>query len=124
MRARVGRSALTAYLASAVVGIALAVHGTITDHAVTYRAGVVVLLLGLAGIIDARSRINTERLVEHATEVGRLSLRERQSFAEMGFKAALLSVDRKPAPTGGAEIHQFPSDRRAPHGMRRDGSAS
>lgn len=120
MRVRVGKATLAAYATCAVVGTALAVQGTFTDSPRAYRAGFLILLLALAGVIDTRNRINTQRLVEHATDVGRLSLRERQSFAEMGWKAALLSVE-EPTATGGAEIHEFPSAR--PPRMRRDGSA-
>ncbi|MCX4615753.1 hypothetical protein [Streptomyces mirabilis] len=113
-----------------VVGITLAAHGIVTDFPGTYRTGFVLLVIGLAGFRDARLRTLTERLVEdatervveHATNVGRLSLRERQSFAEMGYKAALLSVDQKPPAAGGAEIHEFPAARRDSE-MRRNGSA-
>ncbi|MGW1587271.1 hypothetical protein [Streptomyces sp. NPDC002386] len=104
------------------MGTASAAHGIITECTTSFRTGFVVLLIGLAGMLDARIRINTARLVEHATTVGRISMSERQSFAEMGWKAALLSVDQKPPANGGAEIHEFPAGRR-PSEMRRDGSA-
>ena len=122
MWGRAGRKTLVAYAAGAVVGTAFAVYGIATDSPNTYRAGFLVVLIALAGVLDARIRINTQRLVEHATNVGRLSTRERQAFAEMGWKAALLSVDTKPTATGGAEIHEFPSAARTPK-MRKDGSA-
>lgn len=122
MRAR-GMATLMTCAAAAVVGIAFAAHGIVAECEATYRTGFVVLLVGLAGVIDARIRINTARLVEHATTVGRIGHGERQAFAEMGWKAALLCVDQKPAAPGGAEIHDFPAARRTPD-MRRDGSAS
>lgn len=111
---------------SAIVGIVFAVHGTITDRATTYRTGLVALVVGLAVTIDARGRRNTQRLMEHQTRTAALTMRERQQYAEMGWKAAKLDAlndEYTPEIAGGAQIVDLPSARSSSE-ARRKGSAS
>ncbi|MFI9600380.1 hypothetical protein ACIHCX_10945 [Streptomyces sp. NPDC052043] len=110
-----------AFSVSAIVGIVLAVHGIITDVDEAYEFGWVVLLIGLAGIVDTRFRINAQRVIDHTTNVATLAEQERQSYAEMGWKAARLSATSEPGRTAGAQIVELPT--RHTSEMRRGGSA-
>lgn len=118
------RAALVGFAAGAVVGIVLAIHGTIMDRATTYRTGLVALLVGAAGVLDVRSRLNTQRLVEHQARLTEVSMQDRQRYAEMGWKAAKLDAmnGEFAENVDGAQILNLPSSRSS-HDMRRNGSA-
>lgn len=107
-------------MAGTVLGTVLAAHGAVTDTAVTYRLGMLVVLLGVAGVLDARIGAKTRRLIEHQISVAKIGAQERQQWAEMGWKAAELSAAPAQSDRGG-KIVDMPT-RRA-HEMRRDGSA-
>ncbi|MEW1866988.1 hypothetical protein AB0420_02120 [Streptomyces caelestis] len=81
----------------------------------------ILLLAGLAGVVEARVRINTYTLLEHQTDVARLSVQERQRFAEFGWNAAKLSAVPEQSKAAGGTIVDLPA-RRTPE-MRKDGSA-
>lgn len=118
------RAALAGFAAGAIVGIVLAIHGTVTDRAATYRPGLVVLLVGVAGVLDARSRLNTQRLVEHQARLTEVSMQDRQRYAEMGWKAAKLDAmnGESTENADGAQILNLPPSRSS-HDLRRNGSA-
>jgi hypothetical protein len=112
-------------MVSAIVGIVFAVHGTITERATTYRTGTIALLVGLGVAVDARSRLNTQRLMEHQSRTAALTMRERQQYAEMGYKAARLDALSEDAPpiAGDAQIVNLPFARSSSD-ARKKGSAS
>ncbi|MCX4705698.1 DUF2964 family protein [Streptomyces sp. NBC_01373] len=118
------RAALFGFTASAVVGIVLAIHGSITDRAATYRPGLIALVVGAAGVLDARSRLNTQALVAHQARLTNLSMQDRQRYAEMGWKAAQFDASNGGTveQMGGAQIFDLPSARSS-HDVRRNGSA-
>ncbi|MFD5838176.1 hypothetical protein ACFWHV_32205 [Streptomyces collinus] len=110
--------------AFAVVGIALALHGTFTDRAATFRAGMLTLVASSGLWIHTTGRINTQRIIEHQDRAARLTAQERQEYAQMGWKAARLDAmtgeGRRMA--GDAEVFELPHARHTPR-ARRDGSA-
>lgn len=109
--------------ACAIVGIALALHGMITDRQLVYRGGMLALLASAAVAILVTSRVNTQEIMAHQARVARLTVRERQAYAEMGWKASRLDALTKETPEGeGAEILDLPGARH-PADMRRNGSA-
>lgn len=119
------RAALVGFAAGAVVGIVLTIHGTVMDRATTYRTGLVALLVGAAGVLDVRSRLNTQRLVEHQARLTEVAMQDRQRYAEMGWKAAKLDAMNNgefSENVDGAQILNLPSSRSS-HDMRRNGSA-
>ncbi|MBC2864427.1 hypothetical protein [Streptomyces mexicanus] len=103
------------------MGLVLALHGAIAGRTMTYRLGLVILLVGLAGVVETRIRINTHRLIAHQVDIARITAQERQSFAEMGWKACLLSMKSERPNAAGADIVELPARRTSE--MRRDGSA-
>jgi hypothetical protein len=105
-----------------IVGIAFALHGTITDRASTYRIGMLTLFLSIGACLHLTSRYNTERLMVHQARVARLTAHERQQYTEMGWKAARLDADEEPPMLGDAEIVNLPRARNSPQ-IRRNGSA-
>jgi hypothetical protein len=108
-------------MAGASIGLATALHGTVADSSTSYRLGMILLLVGLAGIVEARVRINTYTLIEHQIDVARLSAQERQRFAEMGWRAAVLNAVPEQSNTAGGKVVDLPT-RRTPE-MRKGGSA-
>lgn len=116
--------------AGTVVGIVFAIHGTITNSATSFRTGAVVVIIGLAGLLDARARHRadeaTAAVVAHQASAARLTAQQKQWYAELGWKAAKIdSVNREDALKGnadGAQVFDLPAAR-ASQEIRRDGSA-
>ncbi|MEU2739876.1 DUF2964 family protein [Streptomyces sp. NPDC007095] len=111
--------------ACAVVGIAFALHGTIADRDATFRVGMITLIVSVAAAFQLTLRINTQALMAHQTHVARLTVQERQAYAEMGYKAARLDALNEIAPeaTGDAQIVNLPFARSSSE-TRKKGSAS
>ncbi|MEV8394778.1 MULTISPECIES: hypothetical protein [unclassified Streptomyces] len=113
----------SAALAIAVVGTALVTYGTVVDHLAMYRAGLASLLVGLIALADARNAHAERRLIMHQEAVARLTARERQQYAEMGWKAARLdALEGNTGADENADIVRFPGTRTHSE-MRKDGSA-
>lgn len=114
--------------ACAVVGIALAAYGTVTDQVAPFRGGMITLIVAAAVHLHITSRADTHAVLAQQASLARLSTRDRQRYAELGYKAALLDALTDDAPTrgadqaGAADVIDLPHARRAPQ-MRRDGSA-
>ncbi|MFF1483078.1 hypothetical protein ACIGZH_01955 [Streptomyces sp. NPDC058319] len=109
--------------ACVIVGITLALYGTIADRTPAFRVGVLTLLVSSAVALHLTSRANAAAVMAHQTQVARLTVQERQQYAEMGWKAARLDALTGQAPEieGGAEVVILPRTH-SPQ-MRRDGSA-
>ncbi|MEV5911115.1 hypothetical protein AB0M00_19705 [Streptomyces chartreusis] len=107
----------------AAVGAALVLHG-LPDDGVGYRAGIALLVIGIAGLINRQQRRHTARLMAHQAEVAALSVAERWRYAEMGWKAAKFdSLDEETQQRAGdAQVYNLPGARAASE-ARRDGSA-
>ncbi|MCT9139029.1 hypothetical protein [Streptomyces violarus] len=115
------------YLSAPVtaVGVVLVVHGVLADGTTEYRAGLALLLVGLAGIVDTRNRRATERLIAHQAEVARLATAERWHYAEMGWKAAKFdSLDEQTEQHAGDGQVVYLPDARAASEAQRNGSVS
>jgi hypothetical protein len=110
--------------AFAVVGIVFALHGTVTDRAATYRIGMITMVAAAAASLHLTSRHTAQEIMAQQVHVARLTVQERQAYAEMGYKAARLDAlsNEIPERAGDAEIVSLPHARDA-HQMRRDGSA-
>ncbi|MEU0675420.1 hypothetical protein ABZ330_21515 [Streptomyces sp. NPDC006172] len=110
--------------ACAVVGIVLALHGAIADRSTTWRAGLLTLVSSIGVSIHLTSRYNTQKLMEHQAQTARLTARERQQYAQMGWNAhAIDALTEEPSETAGdAEVIRLPHARNNPQ-MRRNGSA-
>lgn len=102
-------------------GGVLTAHGTLSDTAMTYRAGFAALLIGLAGLVLHRQHCYVHRLMEHQAKLAVLSAQERQQYAEMGWRAAQLDASGGDV-IGSAQVVHLPSTRpSAAH--RQNGSA-
>lgn len=121
MQMRGRHRTLTAFKACTAAGLVFAIHGTAAGAATTYRLGMMLLLVGVAGVVEARIRINTSKLIAHQVDVARIGVQERQRFAEMGWKAAILSAVPEQPNAAGGKVVDMPA-RRTPE-MRKDGSA-
>lgn len=110
--------------ACAVVGIALALHGILSDRAMTYRVGMLTLVTSIGVTLQLTSRAAVQEVVAQQARVARLTVHERQQYAELGYKAAQIDAQtqRAPSRTGDAEVFTFPHARQNP-AMRRNGSA-
>lgn len=102
-------------------GAALVIASALTHHNGQFRIGIVLLLCGLAGYICARSSMDTARLIAHQAQVARLTVRERQMYTELGWKAAQIDSHDSLHTTHG-EVVPLPTQRPAPR-VRRGGSA-
>ncbi|MFF9088593.1 hypothetical protein ACF1BE_19615 [Streptomyces sp. NPDC014991] len=102
----------------------LALHGIIADRAATFRVGTLALISSAALHLHMTSRLNTHAVMAHQATLARMSMRERQQYAEMGYKARCFEALTEDAPetTGAADIVRLPVARHAPQ-MRRNGSA-
>jgi hypothetical protein len=110
--------------ACAVVGIALAAYGTSTDRAGAFRSGVVILIAAASVHLHVSSRMDTQTLMAHQVRMARLTMQERQRYAEMGYKAAQIEAlaDDAPETAEDAQVVRLPLSRKATP-IRRDGSA-
>jgi hypothetical protein len=110
--------------ACAIVGIALALHGTLSDRAMTYRMGMLTLVTSIGVTLQLTSRAAVQEVMAQQARVARLGVRERQQYAELGYRAAQIDAQAHQAPSrpGGAEVFTFPHARQNP-AMRRNGSA-
>lgn len=107
-----------------IVGIAFAVHGVLADSASTFRTGILITLLSALAHLHMTSRANAREVMAHQARLARMSMQERQQYAEYGWNAARLDAlteDAAPA-AGDADIVHLPRARTNPQ-MRRDGSA-
>lgn len=107
---------------AAAVGAALVIASAVTDHTAQFRVGLVLLLCGLAGYLSARSSLDTMRLIAHQAQTARLTIRERQLYTELGWKAAQLDTQPEQAPAVHGDVVPLPVQRPTPY-VRRDGSA-
>ncbi|WP_405674798.1 hypothetical protein OG292_02970 [Streptomyces sp. NBC_01511] len=95
-----------------VVGAVLVTGGATGDHAAGYRIGLALFLVGLVWLIDVRNQKSSKVLMAHQVAVARMSARERQQYAELGWKAAALDALDGEERGGKAEIVRFPGARR------------
>jgi len=110
--------------AFAVVGIVVALHGIATDHARTFRAGILTLIVSAFTAQHLTSRNNQERLMQQQAELARTTMQERQLYSEMGYKAARLDAQTERIPqTSDAEVVVLPHARSHSPRMRSNGSA-
>jgi hypothetical protein len=101
--------------ACAIVGIALALHGTLSDRAMTYRMGMLTLVTSIGVTLQLTSRAAVQEVMAQQARVARLGVRERQQYADA-------QAHQAPSRPGGAEVFTFPHARQNP-AMRRNGSA-
>ncbi len=122
MRGR--QSVIVLAKACAIVGVALALYGTIMDHTPTFRAGILTALLASGTAIELGSRAHLELLMTHQEAAARLTMQERQRYTEIGYRAGRLDALTREAhePAGNAQILKLPNAHLL-HQMRRDGSA-
>jgi hypothetical protein len=110
--------------ACAVVGIALALHGIVTDQARTFRIGTLTLITSIGVTLHLTSRMAVHEVMAHQARVARLTAQERQRYTEIGYRAAQIDArtERTPGWAGDAGVTRLPHARHTPQ-MRRDGSA-
>lgn len=95
------------------VGLWSTMHGTITDTAITYRAGMAALLVGLSALIVMCAHRNTLRLMAHCDRLAQTDAQTRQQYAEMGWRAARADASRPPHDPGqGAQILTLPAQQK------------
>lgn len=84
----------------------------------------IVMVVSAAVSLHLTSRHSTQQIMAHQAQVSRLSVQERQAYAQMGYKAARLDAltNDMPETAGDAEVVTLPHARHS-HQMRRDGSA-
>lgn len=102
-----------------IVGITLALHGTLADCVFTFRTGMLIILVSAAVYLQMTSRANAREVMAHQARLARLSLQERQQYTEMGWKAARLDAltDDAPRAAGDADVVRLPRARTT-HQMR------
>ncbi|WP_399142258.1 hypothetical protein Q3A86_32985 [Streptomyces sp. NBUA17] len=110
--------------ACAIVGIALAAFGIIADRTTEFRSGMLILLVSSAAAVQLTQREHLRQAMAHTARVARLTARERQQWAEYGWRAAQIDAltEDTPETAGGAEVVGLPHPRHTPQ-MRRNGSA-
>lgn len=81
-----------------VVGATTTASGAFTDggEVFRFRGGMVLLLMGLAGLVTHRSHCNTTRLIEHQTKLAAMTLQQQQVWAERGYRAGQMDVPAAP----------------------------
>ncbi|MEU3289953.1 hypothetical protein [Streptomyces longwoodensis] len=106
------------------MGIALALHGTLMDRAATFRGGMLVLVTSAAALLYATSRLNVKTVLDHQEAMAHLTMRERQEYAQMGYRAREYMEWAKGAPEAAedADVIRFPLPPDEPP-LRRNGSA-
>lgn len=105
------------------VGAVLISFGITTREATPYRAGMALLIVGVAGLLLVHQRRTAARLMAHQACMARLSQAERDRYARMGWRAAMFDSQNHPTGAGLGQVVQLPGARAAST-ARTNGSAS
>ncbi|BDH04852.1 hypothetical protein [Streptomyces seoulensis] len=110
--------------AAAAVGAALISYGIATREATPYRAGMALLIIGMAGLLLVHQRRTAARVMAHQARMARLSQAERDRYTRMGWRAAMFDSHNQTGTGAGAgQVVQLPGTR-ATSAARTKGSAS
>lgn len=92
----------------ATVGVATAAQGATTADTMIYRSGLVLLIIGGTALIWCGAQRNARRVMEHQERMLALTARERQDYAEMGWRAAVLEMESTGSVSHEAHVVNFP----------------
>lgn len=102
------------------LGSVAVTYGLLAGHTTTYRAGLVILIIGLAWTIDRRQRRANEAFLAEQRKLLAVAADERQEYAQRGWVAAKLDSGH---PITGPQAQVVRLDARRAEAMRRHGSA-
>lgn len=90
------------------VGAAATTQGTLTGETKTFRAGIAILVLSCTALIWCGTRQAARRIMEQQRRLMALTEAERQEYAEMGWRAAVMDMGATGSASRDSNVVQMP----------------